>query len=277
MSSLTPNESSGSRIGSLALLLALTVLGITSILFLRALYIQYPVILADEELYALHAKFLNNPRFSIQMPNVLFFFIYHSASWFGENHFAITKLLNAAFFATSLVPLYAIAREFLSKAGAYFFSVAIVLSPISSYTVYVMPEAMFFFFFWVLAYVIVVKLPNGIIYGGVYLGLATAALSAIKPHGLIVVGTFPVVFGILYFCDPNRITVSQVVEAGIGCFEAFVVGRFAIQYLAHGDFTVMPFGTLYQVVSKRPPAAVILHWAAKSANQPAAVLGLGHF
>src|SRR5579863_9904963 len=204
MSSVTPRESSRSRIGSLALLLALTVLGIAGILFLRALYIQYPVILADEELYALHAKYLNNPRFAIQMPNVLFFLIYHSASWFGENHFAITKLLNAVFFGMSILPLYAVAREFLSKTGAYFFSVAVVFSPISSYSVYMMPEALFFFAFWVLAYVVVVKLPTDIIYGGVYLGFATAALSAIKPHGLIIAGTFPVVFGILYFCNPDR-------------------------------------------------------------------------
>ncbi len=277
MNSRTPAESPRNRRGGLGLLLALTVLGVAGILFLRALYIQYPVILADEELYALHAKFLNNPRFTIQMPNVLFFFIYHSASWFGANHLAITKLLNATFFAMSLLPLYAIARQFLSKIGAYLFSVAVVLSPISSYSVYVMPEAMFFFAFWVVAYLVVVKLPTNIIYGGVYLGFATAALSAIKPHGLIIFGTFPVVFSILYFCDPDGISVGQLIEASVGCFEAFVVGRFAIQYLAHGDFTVMPFGTLYQVVSKRPPAAVVLHWTAKSPNHPALVLGLGYF
>jgi phosphoglycerol transferase len=148
------------------------VLGIAALLFVRALYIQYPVILADEALYALHATFLNNPRFAVQLPNVLFFLIYHSASWFGGNHFAITKLLNAIVFALSLVPLYAIAREFLSNTGAYLFAVAVVLSPISSYTAYVMPEAMFFFAFWVLAYVVLVKLPANIIYGGVYLGFA---------------------------------------------------------------------------------------------------------
>ncbi len=211
------------------------------------------------------------------MPNVLFFLIYHSASWFGENHFAISKLLNAAFFGMSILPLYAVAREFLSKTGAYFFSVAVVFSPISSYSVYMMPEALFFFAFWVLAYVVVVKLPTDIIYGGVYLGFATAALSAIKPHGLIIAGTFPVVFSILYFCNPDRMAGSQLVEGLIGCLEAFVVGRFAIQYVAHGDFTVMPFGTLYQAVARRPPAAVVLQWTGKSANQSPAVLGLGHF
>jgi len=277
MSSLDAVEAPRRRLDSAILLLALAMFGVASYLFLRALYIQYPVILADEELYALHAKFLNNPRFPIQMPNVFFFLVYHSASWFGENHFAFAKLLNAAFFAMSVLPLYAIARKFLSQPGAYLFSVAVVLAPISSYSVYVMPEAMFFFAFWILTYLLVVKLPADIIYGGIYLGLALAALSAIKPHGLIIAGTFPVVVGILYFASSGDVSLGTLVEASIGCVEALVVGRFAIQYLAHGDFSVLLFGNLYQEVSKPPPVAVALKWTAKTIHQPAMVLGLGHF
>ena len=277
MSSLDPVEAPRRRLDSAILPLALAMFGVASYLFLRALYIQYPVILADEELYALHAKFLNNPRFPIQMPNVLFFLVYHSASWFGENHLAFAKLLNAAFFAMSVLPLYAIARKFLSKPSACLFSVAVVLAPISSYSVYVMPEAMFFFAFWILTYLVVVKLPADIIYGGIYLGFALAALSAIKPHGLIIAGTFPVVVGILYFASSGEVSLGKLVEASIGCVEALVVGRFAIQYLAHGDFSVLLFGNLYQEVSKPPPVAVALKWTAQSIHQPAMVLGLGHF
>ena len=69
----------------------------------------------------------------------------------------------------------------------------------------------------------------------------------------------------------------QLLEAGIGCFEAFVVGRFAIQFIAHGDFTVSLFGNLYFVALKPPHATVPLQWSAKAPSQPAAVWGLGHF
>ena len=178
-------------------LLALAAIGVAGFLFLRALYVQYPVILADEELYSLHAKFLNNARFPIQMPNVLFFLVYHIASWFGQNHLTISKILNAGFFGLSILPLYGIAREFLSKMGAYLFAVAVVIAPVSSYSVYMMPEAMFFFGFWLLAYLLVVKLPANVIYGGIYVGFAVAALSAIKPHGLVVAATIPAMFAVL--------------------------------------------------------------------------------
>ena len=90
------------------------------------------------------------------------------------------------------------------------FAVAVVIAPVSSYSVYMMPEAMFFFGSWLLAYLLVVKLPANVIYGGIYVGFAVAALSAIKPHGLVVAATIPAMFAVLYFgrlqgilMDPN--------------------------------------------------------------------------
>src|SRR5580658_806340 len=141
----SPIASTSRSESTIALLLGF--IAVAGFLFLRALYVQYPVVFADEELYALHAKYLYDPRFAVLMPNVFYFLVYHPASWFGASHLTIAKLFNAAFFGLALFPLYAIAAKFLSKTGAYVFSVFVLFSPVTSYSVYVMPEAMFFLVF----------------------------------------------------------------------------------------------------------------------------------
>ncbi len=218
---------------------------VVSFLFLRALYVQYPVVFADEELYALHAKYLNDPRFTVLMPNVLYFLIYHPASWFGVSHLTIAKLFNAVFFGLALFPLNAIASKFLSKAGAYLFAVVVLLSPITSYSVYMMPEAMYFFAFWILMYVVVVKLPSNLIRGGIYFGLTIAALSTIKPHGLVLFGGFPIALAVLRQESADQISWTEMGKAAACSMLAFLVGRFGIEYLAHRDFALSLVGIIY--------------------------------
>ncbi len=241
---------------SFRLAFVLTALAITSILFLRALYIQYPVEFSDEAHYALEAKFLNNPRFASTMPNILYFYLYHPTSWFGVNHLAAAKLFNAVFFGLSMFPLYGTARCFLSKPGAFIFSVLIVLSPISSYSVYVMPESMYFFVFWILVYVVVAQMPLKPVLGAISAGVTLAALSAIKPHAVVLVAAVPAVLLTLYFCrSEEEISLNQLVGAILSYFAALLVARLSINYMVRGDLLVSPFGSYYQQVftpSMRP-------------------------
>jgi len=241
---------------SFRLAFVLTALTITSLLFLRALCIQYPVEFSDEAHYALEAKFLNNPRFASTMPNILYFYVYHPTSWFGVNHLAAAKLFNAIFFGLSMFPLYGTARCFLSKPGAFIFSVLIVLSPISSYSVYVMPESMYFCVFWILVYVVVARMPLKPVPGAIFAGAMLAALSAIKPDAVVLVATVPVVLLTMYFCkSEEEISLNQLAGAMLSYFAALVVARLIINYLVRGDLLVSPFGSYSQQVftpSMRP-------------------------
>ncbi len=241
---------------SFRLAFVLTALTITSLLFLRALLVQYPVEFSDEAHYALEAKFLNDPRFTTTMPNILYFYIYHPTSWFGANHLAAAKLFNAVFFGLSMFPLYGTARCFLSRSGAFIFAVLIVLSPISSYSVYVMPESMYFCVFWILAYVVVAQIPRKPVLGGISAGVALAALSAIKPHGVVLVASVPVVLLTLYFRRSEEETsASQLAGAILSYFAALVVARLIINYMVRGDLFVSLFGSYSQQVftpSMRP-------------------------
>ena len=242
------------------LALVLTSLIVTSILFVRALFVQYPVVLSDEALYSLHAKFLNNPHFAPTMPNILYFYLYHPTAWFGVNHAVVAKIFNAGFFGLALFPLYATARQFLSSIAAYMFSVLVVCSPISSYSVYIMPESMYFFIFWVLVYIVVARLPNDAMWGAAYAGLALAALSATKPHGLILIATVPLVLVGLHFQRPDQSSVSRLIRANLGYLTAFVVGRLILNYLAVGAFLISPLGNYYEELftpAMRPKRALL--------------------
>jgi phosphoglycerol transferase len=247
----SPIASTSRSESTIALLLGF--IAVAGFLFLRALYVQYPVVFADEELYALHAKYLYDPRFAVLMPNVFYFLVYHPASWFGASHLTIAKLFNAAFFGLALFPLYAIAAKFLSKTGAYVFSVFVLFSPVTSYSVYVMPEAMFFLVFWTLVYLVVVKLPSNLIRGGVYFGFTIAVLSTIKPHGLILFGALPVALAVLRQDSRDQISWSMLVKTAAGSMLAFIVGRFGIEYLACRDFAISLLGIIYSSAFS-PPA-----------------------
>lgn len=235
-----------SRISSidaaLAVPIALTLTGfiVAGTLFIRAIYIQYPLVLGDEALYALHSKFLNDPRFVPVLPNILYFWVYHLTSWFGSNHAVMAKLLNAIFFGLVLIPIYSTASRFLSRPGAYLFAVVVALSPISSYSVYEMPESMYFFIFWVLVYVVVVDVPRSLVRGGFYGGLALAALSAVKPHGLVLTATIPLVLVSLYLAQSEETTLGQFFRAFLIYLAAFVVARMVISLVVRGD----PFSSL---------------------------------
>ena len=225
--------------------LGYTACALTCALFIKSIYLQYPII-PDEALYALQAKFLQDTHFDTGLPNILFFYVYHLASWFGRDHLVFSKLLNSSFVGLSLFPLYATARRFLSAKGAYLFGVAILLSPVSSYSVYMMPEAMYFFVFWVVVYVTVTQVTNDIVYGAVYLGFALAALSTVKPHGLVIIGTVPFVLAGIYLQRRDEIPLQRLAAAVVGCSLAFVTGRLVISYLAHGDFTISLVGKFYR-------------------------------
>ncbi len=230
---------------AVSVVLILTAFVIATSLFVRAIYIQYPLVLGDEALYALHSKFLYDPRFVPVMPNILYFYVYHFTAWFGSNHAIVAKLMNAVFFGLVLFPLYATARRFLSRPGAYLFAVIVALSPVSSYSAYEMPESMYFFVFWVLVYVVVVEIPRSLVRGGLYAGLTLAALSAVKPHGLVLAAIVPLVLICLYVFNSEEISLSHSLSAGLVYLAAFMVGRLIINFMVRGDPFVSPVGNFY--------------------------------
>ncbi len=226
-------------------LLALTACILTALLFVKALYIQYPIVFGDEAVYALQAKYLKDPHLDRALPNLLFLYLYHTASWFGRDHIEFSKFLNSTFFGLSFFPLYLTGRRFLSSRGAYLFAIGVVLSPIDSYSVYMTPESMYFFVFWVVTYILVGQLTDKPVRGGLWLGFALAALTEVKPHAFILVGPILIIFVDMSLRGRRILSFHQILYCGLACSLALVVGRLIITHLAGANSTIDVAGKFY--------------------------------
>ena len=101
-----------------------------------------------------------------------------------------------------------------------------------------MPEAMYFFVFWVVVYVTVTQVSKDIAYGAVYLGFALAALSTVKPHGLVSLARFLLSLRVYIFSGETRFAYNGWPAPLLDVRWPLSAGRLVISYLAYGDFTI---------------------------------------
>jgi len=147
----------------------------------------YPVVFADEWLYSKSARL--QPLSESQLPSYLYLWLFGMSNACGEGFLQCARVLNAVLFVASAPFIYLVARPLTGARAAAIIAALAMLSPVSSYTAYFMPEAMYYFGFWVVTYVLLRPgalrplWPATLGYGllaGVLLGL----LSLIKVHAL---------------------------------------------------------------------------------------------
>ena len=121
--------------------------------------------------------------------NGFFTFVYGITAQFGLESYSYIKALNSAFIAIFGITVYVYARKNLSWTVSVLISVAAVVGPLSVYSSFFMPEAMFLAFIGVFFTSFVFYTQNEM--GRGLTSLACAALflglaSTIKPHALFV-------------------------------------------------------------------------------------------
>lgn len=147
----------------------------------------YPVVFADEWLYSKSARL--QPLSESQLPSYLYLWLFGASNACGEGFLQCARVLNAVLFVASAPFIYLVARPLTGTRAAAVIAALAMLSPVSSYTAYFMPEAMYYFGFWVVTYLLLrpgalrpqwsATLGYGLL-AGVLLGL----LSLIKVHAL---------------------------------------------------------------------------------------------
>ncbi len=123
-------------------------------------------------------------------------------------------------------------------------AIVATLSPISSSAAYVMPESLNFFAFWVVAWCVVVAVPRDFVRGSIACGIAAAALSSIKPHGLVVTGAALAAIAVSGWV--RRDAWGRIAGALVGFGVAFLLTRYAIAFAATGSFAISWFGNAYK-------------------------------
>ncbi len=183
---------------SVALIDVLALLGLALASFAlvaKNLAIDNSVVFHDEYLYKVWADATIDHAWMLQqgvvppMPNLLFAWVYRPAAHAGLNAYDFAQLLNVGFWAVGCIAAWALARRLRADASHMAaLGIALVSLPLSSYTKYFMPEAMYTGLFLVASWLLL----DGQIRGALArIGLSGALFGAmyfVKPHALFAIG-----------------------------------------------------------------------------------------
>lgn len=134
-----------------------------------------PTVFSDEWLYSSSAR-LQSLSESVT-PSYLYLHLFKTTNYCGSDFLSCARILNSIFFSFASIFIYLIARKYCTKKISLYIAVISLLSPINSYTAYFMPEAMYYFFFWLFAWFALTPSRPGS-------GIILAIMSTIKMHAL---------------------------------------------------------------------------------------------
>ncbi len=212
----------------------------------------YPVVFADEYNYSKFSRLL--PLQDSVFPDYLYLVIYRLTSICGDGFLDCARILNILFFVAAMPFIYLTTRRVSTRWVASIVALLALLGPINSYTAYFMPEALYFFSFWLLTWFILrIDNTSGLrswCFAGILLGFS----AQIKPHALFLL---PAIAGYILYVNRKKEGkwMLQALRDAI-IFVAFAfVAKASIGYLCAGKAGLTIFGSFYtpiltQTVSK---------------------------
>jgi phosphoglycerol transferase len=247
-------------------LLAAGVLALGVLLAMRG-WNLYPAVFADEYTYNRFSRYV--PLRDAEIPDYLYFWVMSWTKACGTGFLTCVRLTNIAFYLASAPFIYNAARLVASPRWAAFVAIVALALPFNSYVDYFMPEAMFFFGFWVVvAAVLAQRTARPWIWG--IIGVLTGLLMLVKPHALFSVPAIAV-FPFLLGGDRGARTGSA-----LGFLLATFAIRYGVAWLIAGAGGLAFFGSQYggQFDSHYEPEGLgdLLRWAVMGAVVHAAVV-----
>lgn len=141
-----------------------------------------PRVFWDEWVYSLNSRHI--PLSVAPFPSYLYHLLFRSTRLCGDGYLECARLLNALLFVAALPLVHGVARQFCRPGPAMVATAATALAPVNAYTAYFMPEAAYFFGFWLFTWVIFPPRhppsPGRSACAGAVLGL----LALVKAHAL---------------------------------------------------------------------------------------------
>lgn len=203
-----------------------------------------PSVMADEWHYSLLARLL---PFS-QSDDLGFAYLgfYGLTNACADGYLGCVRVLNALFFVGGCFLVFRSARHFLPPAKSLGVAAVALLAPESVYTVFFMPESMYFFLFWAFAFVALSAAHTGNFSGKtvVLSGGLLALASLVKPHAIFLVACFGLYLLIVW--SPSNISAFG---RRLSLFLVFIVTflgvKFFLGFLAAGKSGVTVFGSRY--------------------------------
>jgi phosphoglycerol transferase len=207
------------RTASLVDVLAILALALSAFaLVAKNLFIDNAVVFHDEYLYKVWADATIDHAWMLQhgvapvMPNRLFALVFRPAAHAGLNAYDVAQLINVGFWAMGCAATWTLVRRLrVTTTGHLFaFGLALVALPLSTYTKYFMPEAMYTGMFLAAALVLIDGGLRGSLGRMAVAGAVLAAMYYVKPHALFAL----VVFLLFTLTLGNRWRASGAVFGG---------------------------------------------------------------
>lgn len=204
----------------------------------------YPIVLSDENTYSKFSRLL--PLSESAIPGYLYLGIYRLTSHCGTDFLACGRLFNTLFFVAAAPFIYLVARKVTPPGPAVLISVLSMLAPVSSYTAYFMPEAFYFFGFWVFTWS-VLRLDNASVRDWAIAGAIFGCTALIKPHSFLFAPAIVVYLSYLSLRSGRGLNLFIL---NLTCFILVtLLLKFLVGYWIAGQAGLSLFGTTYTEIA----------------------------
>ena len=202
----------------------------------------YPTVFGDEYTYSRLSRLL--PLKEAEIPGYIYLYIYSFTNICHDGFLDCARILNTIFFVAATPFIYLLARRVSTVVDASLVALLAIIGPINIYTAYYMPEALYFFMFWLFAWFILrldaLSNLRSWCLAGVLLGLC----ALVKPHAQFLLPAL-VVF-IIYVSIKKEGAWGMLAIRNIIFFISFTFFvKFFISYLFAGNAGLTFFGPTY--------------------------------
>jgi phosphoglycerol transferase len=145
--------------------------------------------------------------------------------------------------------IYLTARQVCSKNVASIVAILAVLGPINSYTAYYMPEAPYFFFFWLITWFVLTLNNSSSVKSWCLAGILLSFAAVVKPHALLILPAFVTYILFISKKSGGRWLLQGLRNAGAFVLFTFV-SKFVISYLIAGKAGLTIVGAYASIATR---------------------------
>jgi hypothetical protein len=204
----------------------------------------HPSIFADEWYYSKMSRL--QPLAESMIPSYLYMWLFRATNACGTHFYDCVHIGNVLFFGASAPFVYLSARQVAGRAVAAVIAVLSLLAPNNVFTVYFMPEAMYYFGFCVLSWVALTRTSWHWAVHAAATGAILGLMSLVKVHALFLVPALCLFLIYGRWAEGGRWIIQGVaaMAAALACMFAL---KFGLGYLFAGNSALHLFGSFYQV------------------------------
>lgn len=210
----------------------------------------YPIIFIDEWSYASNARL--QPLAEAIVPSYLYFLLYGSTSYCGDGWLECNRLLNELLYVGAAPFIYLLARRVAKPLVAGLVAVAAVLAPANALTAYFMPEAAYYFAFWLVCWTSMWTYDQPTWPRAALLGAVLALAAMVKAHAIFLLPAAVLFMAFLAWSgapgSASRPGQALRLVAALGA--SFIVVRFGLGYAMAGKNGFYLLGKVYAEQAK---------------------------